>query len=194
MSYHLSSGIDRAVKRQYTFFFYFWVFFSKNISLIISWLLTPLWAWSVFQCSSDPICPRLRSGPGTVAGSKGCHISPYYTVLWCPSIHSPFQILFKCLHSHRIKEGIWSCVYKLAWIYCVQQGKRTNTHVLHSIRIFLLIEVVIKCSHVRLFEIGLERSKSAEESDRERKISKLCLNSAFYTNTESSLVAGMKTE
>lgn len=127
----------------------------------------------------------------------------YITILYCALMSlyplpfsNSFQmspLLLKKIRK-RIKEGIWSCVYKLAGIYCVQQGKRTNTHVLHSIRIFLLIEVVIKCSHVRLFEIGLERSKSAEESDRERKISKLCLNSAFYTNTESSLVAGMKTE
>lgn len=45
-------------------------------------------------------------------------------------------------------------------IYCMQQRKKLNTHILHSVRILLLIEVVVKSSHVGLFEIGLERKWS----------------------------------
>lgn len=36
-----------------------------------------------------------------------------------------------------------------------------NTHILHGVRVLLLIEVVVKRGHVRLFEIGLERNKTA---------------------------------
>lgn len=39
------------------------------------------------------------------------------------------------------------------------QNSERHTHILHSISVFLLVEVVVKCSHVRLFEIGLERQK-----------------------------------
>lgn len=46
---------------------------------------------------------------------------------------------------------------------------KLNTHILYSICVFLLVEVVVKCSHVRLFEIGLERNKSMEKSDRKQK-------------------------
>ena len=47
---------------------------------------------------------------------------------------------------------------------------KSDTYVLHSVSIVLLIEVVIKRSHVRLFEIGLEKKKKGLE------VSKLCLN------------------
>lgn len=33
---------------------------------------------------------------------------------------------------------------------------QTKTHVLHSVAILLLVEVVVKCSHVGLLETGLE--------------------------------------
>lgn len=42
----------------------------------------------------------------------------------------------------------------------LQNGEK-HTHILYSISVFLLIEVVVKCRHVRLFEIGLERQTSA---------------------------------
>lgn len=41
----------------------------------------------------------------------------------------------------------------------VKENQRSNTHILHSVCIFLLVEVVVKSSHVRLFEIGLEGHK-----------------------------------
>lgn len=47
-----------------------------------------------------------------------------------------------------------------------------HTHVLHSISVFLLVEVVVKCSHVRLFEIGLERRKSKIQRKKSIRIFK----------------------
>lgn len=52
-----------------------------------------------------------------------------------------------------------------------------NTHILHSVCIFLLIEVVIKRSHVRLFKIGLkdrEPSEEEEKDEKEKKRKKQC--------------------
>lgn len=37
-----------------------------------------------------------------------------------------------------------------------------NTHILHSVCIFLLIEVVIERSHVRLFKIGLKEGEKCQ--------------------------------
>lgn len=96
------------------------------------------------------------------------HVLPHYLWCWYPCIcpHPIFLILSKCLHSlkkqKREEESIWSQFYKLTDLLLVTK----NTHILHSISIFLLVEVVIKCSHVRLFEIGLERKTSTEKSDR----------------------------
>lgn len=45
-----------------------------------------------------------------------------------------------------------------------------NTHILHSVCIFLLIEVVIKRSHVRLFKIGLkDREKHQKKKTKKTK-------------------------
>lgn len=44
-----------------------------------------------------------------------------------------------------------------------------NTHILHSICIFLLIEVVIKRSHVRLFKIGLKERETHQNQKKKNK-------------------------
>lgn len=53
----------------------------------------------------------------------------------------------------------------------LQNGER-RTHILYSVGVFLLIEVVVKCRHVGLFEIGLERQTSAMQRKKSIRIFK----------------------
>lgn len=61
-------------------------------------------------------------------------------------------------------------MWVLYWNYDIfHQLLDPNTHVLHGVCIFLLIEVVIKRSHVRLFKIGL---KDREKRQKKKKLKK----------------------
>lgn len=59
---------------------------------------------------------------------------------------------------------------------------KLNTHILYSVCIFLLIEVVIKGSHVGLFEVGL-----GEITRKTKYINMLWMNRTLYQRQMISL-------
>lgn len=71
-----------------------------------------------------------------------------------------------CPHTSSIKTRATELSTNRLWA-------KADTHILHSICIVLLIEVVVKCSHVGLFEICLEKKK---QNKKETGSWYLCLN------------------
>lgn len=114
-----------------------------NVSLTVSWLLTPLSAWSVFQYSSDPICQRWRSGPGTVGEvmdaifhSHGTSeefqpwkprfkysntqkfyvhqsLAPLFAFILFSNVSSPSLLIHEFVFWHTRQREYWSCVQQL---------------------------------------------------------------------------------